>query len=151
MKNLKISIAMLTLIGLVFAACKKSSPNQQEPKSNTELIVEAGWKFDNATSNGVDVSSILQTCEKDNVYTFASAGSGSVDEGATKCNAGDPQTSPFTWNFATNETVLHVSTSLFPGGSSDFSLVTLSESQLVVSQSVLIGGSSQNVVATFKH
>jgi hypothetical protein len=40
---------------------------------------------------------------------------------------------------------------LFTGGSSDFTLVSLSETQLVVSQNIMVSGSSQNAVVTFIH
>jgi len=83
--------------------------------------------------------------------TFTTAGTGTVDEGLTKCNAGDPQTNPFTWSFATNETVLNISTILFTGGSNTFNIVALNEAQLVVSQTITVGGTPQNAVVTFLH
>jgi len=146
MKPMKFAVATLSLV-VLFVSCKKSS----EKKTNTDVITEASWKFDNATANGIDVSSLLKSCQTDNVLTFSSNGNGMVDEGATKCDSSDPQTNPFTWNFASNETVLHVSTVLFTGGSSDFTVVTLTDTQLVLSQNVTVSGSMQNVVVTFKH
>jgi hypothetical protein len=130
-------------------ACNKSGSDT--PKTNTELIAQSSWKFDHAMVGGSDVSSLIQACQKDNVLSFSSMLTGSVDEGATKCNSGDPQQNPFTWNFASNETILHISTVLFTGGSSDFTLVTLSDTQLVVSQNVNIAGTSQNAVISFIH
>jgi hypothetical protein len=147
MKLVKAVIAIL-LLCFFLSACKKSSTSS---KTRTELLTQSSWKFDNAKVNGVDVSALLQTCQKDNIIVFASAGTGTLDEGATKCNSGDPQTSSFTWNFATNETVLHVSTVLFAGGSSDFNIVTLSDTQLVLSQDITVSGTTQNAVVTFKH
>jgi Lipocalin-like domain len=148
MKRLKPILAILLFSSLCFIACKKSSTHV---KTNTELITQTSWKFDNATVSGVDVSAFLEACETDNILVFTSTGTGTVDEGATKCNSGDPQTNPFTWNFTTNETVLHVSTVLFSGGSSDFNIVTLSETQLVLSQNIDVSGSTQNAVVTFTH
>ena len=97
------------------------------------------------------MSGFLQTCQKDNILSLQSNGNGSLDEGATKCNSGDAQTNPFTWNFASNETVLHISTVLFTGGSSDFSIVSLTSASLVVSQNITVSGSTQNAVVTFIH
>ena len=54
----------------------------------------------------------LKACYKDNIVTFMLRGTGTADEGATKCNPGDPQTAAFTWSFQTSETVLFVSTRL---------------------------------------
>ena len=149
MKSCKFILAFLSTITL-FTACKKDS-NNNKPKTNTDLLVQSSWKFDNATVGGIDVSSQIQGCQKDNTITFAAGGTGTLDEGATKCNSGDPQSSPYTWNFATNETVLHVSATLFTGGSSDFNIVTLNETQLVLSQNIEIAGTSQNAIMSFKH
>ena len=132
-----------------FAACSKDPVHV---KTNTELVSQSTWKFDNAKVGGTDVSAFVQACQKDNIITFVSTGSGTLDEGASKCNSGDPQTTPFTWNFTSGETVLHVSTILFTGGSSDFTIVTLSETQLILSQNITITGmGTQNAVITFKH
>ena len=119
-----------------FAACKKSH-NDTPQKTKTELITQSNWKFDHATATCCgDISSQLPACKKDDILTFASNGTGVDDEGATKCNAGDPQSSNFTWNFASNETMLHISVQLFPGASQDFSLVTLDDNNLVLSQTI---------------
>ncbi len=151
MKPPKSIFAILLLVSLYFPSCKKSSDNTTS-KSNTELLTQSSWKFDNAKVSGVDVSAYLQPCQKDNILIFAATGgTGSLDEGATRCNLNDPQTTTFTWNFASNETVLHVSTVLFTGGSSDFTIVTLSDTQLVLSQNITVSGSTQNAVVTFKH
>lgn len=148
MKHIKAVFPILLLAIFVFSACKKSSTHV---KTNTELITQTSWKFDNAKVNGVDASSFLQSCQTDNIIIFSSGGTGSLDEGATKCNSGDPQTNPFSWNFASNETVLHVSTVLFSGGSSDFTIVALNDTQLVLSQDITVSGITQNAVVTFKH
>jgi len=150
MKSRKFIPFFLSTI-ILFTACSKDSGNNNKPKTNTDLLVQSSWKFDNATVSGTDVSSLIQGCQKDNTLTFAAGGTGTLDEGATKCSSNDPQSSPFTWSFATNETVLHVSATLFTGGSSDFNIVTLNDTQLVLSQNIEIGGSSQNAIMSFKH
>ncbi len=149
MKPCKFILAFLSTI-ILFTACSKDS-NNNKPKTNTDLLVQSSWKFDNATVGGIDVSSQIQGCQKDNTITFAAGGTGTLDEGAAKCSSNDPQSSPFTWSFASNETVLHVSATLFTGGSSDFNIVTLNETQLVLSQNIDIMGSSQNAIMSFKH
>lgn len=143
---------ILILFVIVLQACKKSSSSSSTPpKTKTDLLTQATWKFSAATVGGTDVSTLLQSCQKDNILTFQSNGNGSVDEGPSKCNSGDPQTNPFTWAFQSGETMLHVSTVLFTGGSSDFTLVSLTETQLVVSQNITVSGSTQNAVVTFIH
>jgi hypothetical protein len=148
MKKLLWAIIIPILL-LSFTACKKSV--KVTVKTNTELLTQTSWKFDNAKVSGTDVSAFVSACQKDNLYTFVSNGTGTADEGATKCAAGDPQSTAFTWNFASNETVLHVSIALFAGGSQDLTIVSLSETQLVVSGNITVGGSTQNAVVTLKH
>ena len=147
------------LIAVLFSAlqilntgCSKDNDDPAPAgKTKTELLAKSSWKFSDAKVGGVSVAAFLQACQKDNVATFVAAGTGTADEGSTKCDAADPQTTPFTWNFQTNETILFISTPLFTGGSSSFTLVSLTDTELVVSQNMNISGSTQNVVITFVH
>jgi len=149
MKNkITLFLAFLSTIVIVIPACEKEGdPVPPASKTKTQLLTQSSWKFSAATASGIDVSSSLQACQKDNIYSFIAVGTGTFDEGPAKCNAGDPQTTPFTWNWLNSEATLHISTILFTGGNSDFTLVTLSETQLIVSQ--LISG--QTVIVTFIH
>ena len=150
MKKLLLKTTSLFLIlGLVFLSCQKSV----EVKTNTELLTLSSWKFDHATATGYgDVTSQIPACYRDNITTFASNGSGTVDESTNVCspsNAGS-----FTWSFQTNETVLHLSTVLFSGGTTDFNIITLNETNLVISQSVTLPPPTSvttTVEFTFKH
>ncbi len=142
-------ITSFTLLALT--GCGKDDPAPVPPKTKTELISSASWKFSTATVGGTDVSALLQACQKDNTMVFVAAGTGTLNEGVTKCNAADPQTSPFTWSFQSGETQLFISATLFAGGSSTFTLVNLTEAQLVLSQSIIVGGSPQTAVVTFIH
>ena len=122
--------------------------------TKTYYITQSTWKFSGATVGGVDASAFVQACQKDNILTFANIGgnkTGTLDEGATKCNAGDPQTTPFTWAFQAGETQLFISATLFTGGNSTFTLVSLTATQLVISQVITLGGTPQNAVVTFIH
>jgi hypothetical protein len=141
--------AVIAVISLFSLACKKdSSPSS---KTKTELITSGTWKFNKATASGINVTGFLEDCQKDNTITFSSNGNGVADEGATRCDSNDPQTISFTWNFAGNESVVHVSTQLFTGGSGDFNLEGLSETELMLSQNADFSGTSQKVVFTFVH
>ncbi len=119
--------------------------------TKTYFITRATWKFSGATVSGLDVSALLQTCQKDNILTFTTGGTGTNDEGATKCNAGDPQTNPFTWSFQSGETQLQVSSAFFTGGSGTFTIVSLTSTQMILSQQITLSGIPQTVVVTFIH
>jgi hypothetical protein len=142
MKQLLWALPILFMVFTV--SCKKS--NSTPPKTNSDYLTQGSWKLSMATSNGADVTSSVPACKKDNIYTFSANLSGSMDEGATKCNSADPQTTSFTWSFTTS-TVLHVTIPLFPGSGNDFTLVTLNDTQLVVT----FVQSGQTIVATFVH
>lgn len=149
-KQLFFHIAFVSFCVVILTGCSKKDL-APVVKTKTQLISQSAWRFSVATVGGTDVSAALQPCQKDNVMTLVSTGTGTLDEGATKCNAGDPQTNTFTWSFQAGETQLFISATLFTGGSSTFSIVTLSETQLVLSQTITVGGTPQNAVVTFTH
>lgn len=134
-------------------ACNKDNNSNPTPKTKTQLLTQSPWKFKSATANGTDVSNQappFDACRKDNILTFTSPGGGNVNEGATSC--APPENNSFTWNFASNETVLHVSQVLFPGGTNDFTIVSLTETDLVVSFPYNFSPSfTVTVVVTFQH
>ena len=144
-------VVLFSAMQILSTSCSKDDDDPPASKTKTELLVKSSWKFSDAKVSGVSVAAFLQACQKDNVATFLAAGTGTADEGATKCDAADPQTTPFTWNFQTNETILFISTPLFTGGNSSFTILSLTETELVVSQNMTISGSTQNVVITFIH
>ncbi len=146
-KQLLSLIPCLAITILLFNNCQKEDSPPPASKTNTQRMTQSPWKFSTATVGSTNVSGSLQTCQKDNILTFSTAITGTLDEGPAKCNAADQQNIPFTWNFANGETIIHISTVLFTGGSSDFTLVLLTDSQLKVSQVI----SAQTVVVTFIH
>jgi hypothetical protein len=145
-----------SLLLLVFSfACKKGGGG---PKSKTELLAQAAWKYENAAvdvdRNGTPDSPVppgfLQTCDLDNTITFNSNGSGVVDEGATKCTAGGPQTSPFTWVFKDNEQTITFSNIAFGGLNGDVKVKVINENQLELHKEVNVG-TIVNVIVYLKH
>ena len=127
--NKLILLAVICFLSFSFNSCDK---DDSPPPTNTDYIIKAAWKFDKAMSGGADVSGFLNACYKDNVMTFQANGNGSLDEGATKCNAGDPQTTNFTWNFTNNGTTLNVTGGIFAGQSGTFTVITLNDTQLIL-------------------
>ena len=66
-------------------------------------------------------------------YTFTAAGNRTMDEGPTKCNAGDPQTQSIYLEFSDSETMFIFPPPLFTGWQQYFTLVSVTETQLVLS------------------
>ena len=131
--------------------CSKDDDDNPAPKTNTELLTTGTWKFSDVKVSGQSVASFFDPCQKDNILTFLAAGTGTAAEGATKCNASDPDSQAFNWAFQTNETVLFVSNPFFTGGSTTFTIVSLTETQLVLSQTITLGGLPQNAEVSFVH
>jgi len=146
---MKPTLILVILFVGAFSACKKDS-NNDKPKTKTDLLTQASWKFSSASASGLDVSSQIPDCYKDNTYTFVADGSGSTNESTNVCS---PTTAgPFTWSFMNNETTLHISTPLFTGGSSDFTIMSLTETNLIVSQTMTIAPLPPTTVqVTFVH
>jgi hypothetical protein len=148
-QQLRLLLVLLSTNFIIFSSCNKDD-NPPAPKTKTQLLTQGTWKYKSATVGGTPYT--IQACQQDNIYTFSAAGGGGIDEGASKCNATDPQTNSFTWNFQSGETLLYISTILFSGGSNTFTLVSLTETEAIISQGITVGGfPTQNVVVTFQH
>ncbi|MFM2336930.1 MAG: Lipocalin-like domain [Bacteroidota bacterium] len=135
-----INFVVLTFI----ASCGKEIP---PPPTNTELLVNATWKFQSASAAGTDISNNAAiTCIKDDVITFNASGNGTIAEGAVVCS---PTTAAaFTWSFQNSETTLNMSHGLFPGGSGTFNIISLTETTLTISQNVTIPPSATAIPVT---
>jgi hypothetical protein len=135
-------------LALLSTGCSKDDDTPQQTR--TELITQGSWKFESASAMGQDVSGALDDCLVDNIYTLASNGTGSIDESTLIC---DPSAAGnFTWEFQANESKLNVSTALFPGGSGLFDIVSINQTNLVVSQEMTISPfPTTTVQITLKH
>jgi hypothetical protein len=141
---------VLTAISMILlTGCGKES-DPPPAKTKTQLISQGNWKFDHATAGGTDISGSVNACFKDNTATFTGAGAMTLDESANVCTpsyAGN-----YTWTFQSSETVLHLSAPIFTGGSSDFTIVALTETNLVLSQVMTVAPYPPTTVeVTFKH
>lgn len=145
-------LGLMAAASLALFAISSCDKNEAPPKSKTVLLTQASWKYKSATISGADASSYIQACQKDNILVFAVAGTGNVNEGASKCNAGDPDTIPFTWVFNSGETILEVSAALIAGGSNSMTIRSLTETELILSIYYTPPiGPSQEMIVTFQH
>ncbi len=150
------AILLVSALMLTTFSCNK----EVSGPSTTELMVKASWKFSKATASGIDVSSLVTACIKDNVLTFniaSPSNTGNLNEGATKCNAADAQQVEFTWVYDDSFRKVNItsvdgaSVPVLPGGGTEFTVVRVSETELVLSQSVVFAGTTQLVEATLVH
>jgi hypothetical protein len=142
---------ILFALAFTFSACSKDdSDNNNNQKSKEELIAQGSWKYKSASNNGNPYTGFL-SCQTDNVLDFNLNGTGVSDEGSTKCNAADPQTIPYTWSLINNKTEIQLSASLFTDTGTTITLVSVTETQLVVTIGVATPGPVLLVQVTFEH
>jgi hypothetical protein len=136
----------------IFMGCGKSSSN---PAASPSLITQAAWKYD---TSGIDLNkdgvidigdTTLLPCEKDNTYLFKKDSTGVMDEGATKCNAGDPQSTGFSWALTNNQTVLTLSGNALLAGSLNISSVTATK--FILYKDTTFSGVSFRYIFSLKH
>jgi hypothetical protein len=134
MKALKLTL-FAGALSLAFVSCKK---DDKEP-TRSELLVSKAWKLsdvgEDTNRNGVlDASeSEIDNCQKDDSYTFVSGGTGTFDEGASKCDPLDPQSYSFNWQLTDNETKITVTVQGLPE-LAGAAIKQLDNSNLVISQ-----------------
>lgn len=149
-KNIFFSVACFTAVLFLITSCEKEKKDTTPAKTKTELMTSSSWKFQSASAVGIgDISTAPQlACFVDNTLTFTSSTAGNISEGTVICS---PTTAgAFTWNFTTNETILVLSGPLIPGGTGTFNIISLNETNLVVSQSVNFPPPTV-ITITFKH
>ncbi|GHN01226.1 hypothetical protein WSM22_27150 [Cytophagales bacterium WSM2-2] len=95
-------VAILILAGI--SSCHKDDP---KPSAKTELIAKT-WKPTGATANGVDIFSVIDDCEKDDLMKFTKDGKVTFDQSVLKCDPNSPQTENATWSFQDGETKLRI-------------------------------------------
>lgn len=157
MKKRLLLLTGVSALFLVITSCSKSDNDDDGPKAptKTELLTKAAWKFNKAEAGGIDVTDQLPDCLVDNTITFNSSeerkGTGVADEGAEKCGA--TQNTSFSWTLNSTETTLTSDKALFTGGSTDFTIVSLTESEFVTTQVMTVPGfpAPMNVKLTMKH
>jgi|SRR5687768_1303931 len=98
--------SFLIVPGIIFLSCSDGPSRQDALTTGTWIL--SGYLFD-INNDGVyeeDAYASLETCIKDNIYTFLSDGNLIVDEGPSVCNTADPHTVTSSWSFSDDQTHL---------------------------------------------
>lgn len=152
------SVAM----ALFTIGCSKDNDDDNGPSERMQLITSASWKYDNAqidydkdgTGDSDLPAGILEDCDKDNIITLRTDSTGTIDEGTTKCDVGDPQTVDITWEFKENETVINIPQNIFGDLSGDAKIKTLTSTKLTLIKEVHVDqpvSADVNVILDLKH
>lgn len=142
------------MLTIAFTACKKDDKTDNSPSGK---LTKDQWKLAKVVVTipligESDVYATLQPCEKDNNTLFVKDGSITLDEGATKCNSGDPQTVPNsgTWALNANDTKLNLDIKV--GGNpfkGNFNIVSLTDNNLTLSLDTATIAGNTNVMVGF--
>jgi len=143
---------------LLWASCSKSHSieNPNNTNTTTSLVTQTSWRYD---TSGIDLNkdgtvdvggdSLIATCEKDDIYTFKSDSTGTIDEGTVKCNASDPQTIPFKWSINSTQTVLTASAPPLLNGS--INIFSLTSAKFILYKDTTVSGISVRYLVSLKH
>lgn len=151
----KLTILAISILAIASCGKKDTTTNTTTSKTKTQLLTQKTWKLTNVrykinSGSWVDAYSTVSSCVKDNIVTYTSSGSYSIDEGATKCNTSDPQTYiTGTWNFQNSETQFALNTATF--GTQVQSIVTLDENTLQSTETGTNGSTTQTNEYTYSH
>ena len=157
------SLSLLMLGSVAFLSCQKESDSDNNnAQTNTDYITSSVWVYE---SSGVDVDrngTIDQSledlgvpdCSLDNKLTFKKDGTATADEGATKCDPADDQTTNFNWNFADNEKSLEIRNNVFSALNGKMNIKTLNSTNLTLTKDTTITSPisvSVSVIVNLKH
>ena len=143
MKKVLVALCCVAL----FASCKK----EEVSVSKTDILLAHGWSISKVDVVVAGVSQnatdeFFESCEKDNVLTFAAGNKLTTDEGATKCSPDAPQTVAGTWAFDSNETKLSFTED---GATETYDIASMASGTIVLSASEDFLGISATVKYTF--
>ena len=99
----------------------------------------------------MSLSDDLPDCVKDNTLSLSANGSGTVDEGASKCDQSSAQSTTISWSFANNETVLQLGGDGIAGINGNVKIVTLDQNNLVLSKDTTYMGLAAALVLKLTH
>lgn len=130
---------------LVFSACSKDDDKDSE--NRMQLITSSSWKLNSAGIDGNNDGTAetplpdgtLEPCETDNLFTFRSDGTGTADEGATKCEESDPQSTEFSWSFSNNQQAVVFNDAIFTGIDGEVKILALTSSTMKLSKELDLG------------
>ena len=142
----KITTALLVLgLGITIISCKKETPTPTPTPAptKTELITGGNWMLTSYVVDNVEIYDQIQSCQQDNLFIFNTNNTVTIDEGLTKCDPLDPQTSyGGAWSFNATETLITLD-------GSEYELEILNSTTLKIKNTVVGGGMTSISTITF--
>jgi Lipocalin-like domain len=159
---MKSKILLICLLATVsFAGCKKDEETPTPtptPSSKKSILIDKSWKLtaftvDPAYNYGgtgpmTNLIGYIAPCELNDITLYTTTNTYTIDEGATKCSASNPQTKESgSWAFNSGETAL---TRTPTGGiAKEYPITALSETTLSLTESLTTGGTTYVFTKTY--
>ncbi len=140
----KITSALLVLgLGITIISCKKETPTPTPAPTKTELITGGNWMLTSYVMDNVEYYDQITSCQQDNLTIFNTNNTVTIDEGPTKCDPLDPQTSyGGAWSFNPTETLITLD-------GSEYELEVLNSTTFKIKNTVVNGGMTSISTITF--
>jgi len=131
----KITLAIIALgLGITIVSCKKETPTPPLAPTKTELLTGKNWLLTSYVMDNVEYYDMIESCLQDNLTIFNTNNTVTIDEGSTKCDPLDPQTSDGgAWSFNSTETFITLD-------GEEYELEILNSTTLKVKNTVEDGG-----------
>jgi hypothetical protein len=119
-KQFRILGLLLLAMAFVVSSCNKDDDddNNNGNKTTTEYLTSGSWRITAMVldppldlGNGLVITDLYQSpmlpqCAKDDYFTLHADGKVTFDEGPSKCDPADPQTTEGTWTLSDDEKTL---------------------------------------------
>lgn len=135
---------LLLAVAFVGTSCKKD-----DEKTTKDYLVAHDWKVTLHEQANV---SVLEDCDKNDIYTFEKSGDFLFDQGATKCFEADLQQIPGTWSISTSTTPETLTITFANGveGAIEGKVTELTDKRFVLTKDYSVGGISFTDTYTFE-
>lgn len=135
------------MLALVFVGT--SCKDDDEVKTSKDYLTAHDWKLTDYTIAG---SSLIEACDKDDIFTFHEDGEFHYDAGGNKCDESDLQQETGNWSISSSTTP-ETLTITYDGGTSpiyEAKITDLDSDKMVLTVEFSIGGVASTEVKTFE-
>lgn len=156
-ETMRLGLLFFSISVLFLSACSKDDNTSDDNTPQTtkkELLTTKPWKYAAWTvrppvqdGNGnyiSDVYAYKPACEKDDEFVFNANGNVNFNQGATKCDPNQPQTTYGSWAFKNDETELVI-------GGRVHKINTLNSIEMKVTFEDVVGSTTHTHYVAFKH
>jgi hypothetical protein len=141
--NMKKALLAIATFTLIFASCKKDDSNNGGGGGANEAILTTG------SQQTVNLYALLQSCEVDNLFTFNTDHSVTIDEGPTKCSSSAPQvTTTGNWTLQNGGAKLNLTS---PAINLTSDVLTMNSTTMIIRYVTTANGIQSTTTTTYTH